>query len=138
MSGVELTDETVTTNLNASKCDSDAKIDVEEVDANALSSVTSPVSNGDAASTEGGSDAAPTTPTPPVKMTEEELAVEKRSYVLKELVETEVLYVNDLKKVVEDYIPRMQSEDLPEGLQGNKDKIIFGNIQVCICTMVQI
>jgi hypothetical protein len=30
----------------------------------------------------------------------------------------------------QDYIPRMKEDSVPEGLQGNKDLIIFGNIQV--------
>ena len=58
-----------------------------------------------------------------------DLALKKRSYVLQELVETERDYVKDLAVICQEYIPNMKEESLPEGLQGKKDKIIFGNVQ---------
>ncbi|CAD5209161.1 unnamed protein product [Bursaphelenchus xylophilus] len=57
----------------------------------------------------------------------EDLARLKRSYVIKELVETEQDYVKDLTSVVEGYIANLESMELPEDLRG-KDKIIFANI----------
>lgn len=60
-------------------------------------------------------------------MTQEESSRFKREYVLKELVETESQYVQDLASVVEGYIANLSSMELPEDLQG-KDKIIFANI----------
>ena len=140
---------TATTMTTTTMNESDNRIQGGDVEANSHhknDENTSIVSNGDAphanqtiaaaatAADDPANYAAGATATPPpppaAKMTEEELAVEKRSYVLQELVESEVLYVQDLKKVVEDYMPRMKSENVPEGLQGNKDLIIFGNIQV--------
>jgi RhoGEF domain len=64
---------------------------------------------------------------PMANMTQEESARFKREYVLKELVETEQQYVQDLASVVEGYIANLSSMELPEDLQG-KDKIIFANI----------
>ena len=76
---------------------------------------------------------APLSPAIPVEGAEElsatDLALKKRSYVLKELLETERDYVKDLAIICEDYIPNMKEESLPDGLQGKKDKIIFGNVQ---------
>nr|XP_055070078.1 rho guanine nucleotide exchange factor 25 [Misgurnus anguillicaudatus] len=54
-------------------------------------------------------------------------ALEKSIYVLNELVETEKLYVEDLGLVVEGYMATMNTNGVPEYLEG-KDKIVFGNI----------
>ncbi|TRY66496.1 hypothetical protein DNTS_005384 [Danionella cerebrum] len=48
-------------------------------------------------------------------------------YVLKELIETEKLYVADLGLIVEGYMASMNAKGVPEGMKG-KDKIVFGNI----------
>ena len=62
-------------------------------------------------------------------MSATEIAYKKRSYVLQELLATERDYVKDLASICEDYIPNMKEDSLPEGLQGKKDKVIFGNVQ---------
>ncbi|KAL4646164.1 rho guanine nucleotide exchange factor 25-like isoform X3 [Arapaima gigas] len=54
-------------------------------------------------------------------------ALEKSTYVLKELIETEKLYVNDLGVIVEGYMATMNAKGVPEDMKG-KDKIVFGNI----------
>ncbi|XP_054905804.1 rho guanine nucleotide exchange factor 25 isoform X4 [Poeciliopsis prolifica] len=61
--------------------------------------------------------------------TEEERrsAIEKSTYVLNELIETEKDYVADLGLIVEGYMNTMSSKGVPEAMKG-KDKIIFGNI----------
>lgn len=57
--------------------------------------------------------------------------LEKRQFVLKELVETEKDYVRDLGLVVEGYMVAIRSESIPvpEDLKEGKDKIVFGNIE---------
>uniref|UniRef100_A0A8C1VUJ1 DH domain-containing protein n=1 Tax=Cyprinus carpio TaxID=7962 RepID=A0A8C1VUJ1_CYPCA len=50
-----------------------------------------------------------------------------KMYVLKELIETEKLYVADLGLIVEGYMATMNAKGVPEDMKG-KDKIIFGNI----------
>ncbi|XP_051518216.1 rho guanine nucleotide exchange factor 25-like isoform X1 [Myxocyprinus asiaticus] len=54
-------------------------------------------------------------------------ALEKSMYVLKELIETEKLYVADLGLIVEGYMATMNAKGVPEDMKG-KDKIVFGNI----------
>ncbi|KAI4905246.1 hypothetical protein NFI96_028987, partial [Prochilodus magdalenae] len=54
-------------------------------------------------------------------------ALEKSMYVLKELIETEKLYVDDLGLIVEGYMATMNTKGVPEDMKG-KDKIVFGNI----------
>ncbi|XP_026092515.1 rho guanine nucleotide exchange factor 25-like isoform X3 [Carassius auratus] len=54
-------------------------------------------------------------------------ALEKSMYVLKELTETEKLYVADLGLIVEGYMATMNAKGVPEDMKG-KDKIVFGNI----------
>uniref|UniRef100_H3BGL7 Rho guanine nucleotide exchange factor 25 n=1 Tax=Latimeria chalumnae TaxID=7897 RepID=H3BGL7_LATCH len=58
---------------------------------------------------------------------ERKSALEKSLYVLKELVETEKLYVTDLGFIVEGYMATMNAKGIPEEMKG-KDKIVFGNI----------
>uniref|UniRef100_A0A8C9V468 Rho guanine nucleotide exchange factor 25 n=1 Tax=Scleropages formosus TaxID=113540 RepID=A0A8C9V468_SCLFO len=58
---------------------------------------------------------------------EKKSALEKSIYVLKELIETEKLYVNDLGLIVEGYIATMNEKGVPDDMKG-KDKIVFGNI----------
>ncbi|XP_053148181.1 rho guanine nucleotide exchange factor 25 isoform X3 [Hemicordylus capensis] len=54
-------------------------------------------------------------------------ALEKSMFVLRELVETEKMYVEDLGQIVEGYMATINARGTPEGMKG-KDKIIFGNI----------
>ncbi|XP_031650477.1 rho guanine nucleotide exchange factor 25-like [Oncorhynchus kisutch] len=54
-------------------------------------------------------------------------ALEKSMYVLKELLETEKVYVEDLGCIVEGYMVTMTSKGIPADMKG-KDKIVFGNI----------
>ncbi|XP_067120464.1 LOW QUALITY PROTEIN: triple functional domain protein-like [Centruroides vittatus] len=62
---------------------------------------------------------------------EKEKALQKRQFVLQELVETEKDYVRDLGNIVEGYMEYMKSSDsaVPEDLKNGKDKIIFGNVE---------
>lgn len=57
----------------------------------------------------------------------------KRQFVIRELVETEKDYVNDLKQIVEGYMALMRDSEsqvpLPDDLRGGKDKMVFGNIE---------
>ncbi|XP_070163539.1 triple functional domain protein isoform X5 [Polyergus mexicanus] len=63
----------------------------------------------------------------------ESTALAKRQFVIRELVETERDYVNDLKHIVEGYMALMRNPDceipLPEDLRGGKDKMVFGNLE---------
>ncbi|KAJ8358713.1 hypothetical protein SKAU_G00152380 [Synaphobranchus kaupii] len=58
---------------------------------------------------------------------ERKSALEKSIYVLKELIETEKLYVADLGLIVEGYMATMKGKGCTGGHEG-KDKIVFGNI----------
>ncbi|XP_015772147.1 PREDICTED: rho guanine nucleotide exchange factor 25-like, partial [Acropora digitifera] len=58
----------------------------------------------------------------------EAVALKKRTYVLKELIQTERDYVKSLGEVVEGFIPELAKPETPEQLQG-KTRILFGNIQ---------
>jgi len=63
----------------------------------------------------------------------------KRQFVIQEMIETERVYVRDLKDVVEGYItfmrspPQLTAEDeellMPDDLKAGKDKMVFGNIE---------
>uniref|UniRef100_A0A3B1KJ20 Rho guanine nucleotide exchange factor 25 n=1 Tax=Astyanax mexicanus TaxID=7994 RepID=A0A3B1KJ20_ASTMX len=55
------------------------------------------------------------------------LPITDKEYVLKELIETEKLYVVDLGYIVEGYMATMAAKGVPEDMKG-KDKIVFGNI----------
>lgn len=63
----------------------------------------------------------------------ESAAIQKREYVIRELVDTERDYVNDLREVVEGYMALMKDPDceipMPEDLRGGKDKMVFGNVE---------
>ncbi|XP_070530532.1 triple functional domain protein isoform X3 [Cardiocondyla obscurior] len=63
----------------------------------------------------------------------ESAAIAKRQFVIRELVDTERDYVNDLKQIVEGYMALMRDPDceipLPEDLRAGKDKMVFGNIE---------
>ena len=60
-------------------------------------------------------------------------AIQKREYVIRELVHTERDYVHDLREVVEGYMALMRDSDceivMPEDLKGGKDKMVFGNVE---------
>uniref|UniRef100_A0A8C8REW2 Rho guanine nucleotide exchange factor 25 n=1 Tax=Pelusios castaneus TaxID=367368 RepID=A0A8C8REW2_9SAUR len=58
---------------------------------------------------------------------ERKSALEKSMFVLRELIETEKMYVEDLGQIVEGYMATMQTRGIPDDMRG-KDKIIFGNI----------
>ncbi|XP_030052459.1 rho guanine nucleotide exchange factor 25 isoform X2 [Microcaecilia unicolor] len=58
---------------------------------------------------------------------ERKSALEKSMYVLMELIETEKMYVEDLRQIVEGYMATMSARGVPEDMKG-KDKIVFGNI----------
>ncbi|XP_022245657.1 rho guanine nucleotide exchange factor 25-like [Limulus polyphemus] len=60
-----------------------------------------------------------------------EKAVEQRSFVIQELVNTEKDYVKDLGHIVEGYIALMKTGEvpMPEDLKNGRDKIVFGNIE---------
>uniref|UniRef100_A0A9L0SEJ3 Rho guanine nucleotide exchange factor 25 n=1 Tax=Equus caballus TaxID=9796 RepID=A0A9L0SEJ3_HORSE len=55
-------------------------------------------------------------------------ALERSMYVLRELIETEKMYVDDLGQIVEGYMATMAAQGVPESLRG-RDRIVFGNIQ---------
>ncbi|XP_018399522.1 PREDICTED: triple functional domain protein isoform X2 [Cyphomyrmex costatus] len=63
----------------------------------------------------------------------ESTAIAKRQFVIRELVDTERDYVNDLKQIVEGYMALMRNPEceipLPEDLRAGKDKMVFGNIE---------
>ena len=65
--------------------------------------------------------------------TDESRNLRRREFVIRELIDTERLYVSDLSVIVEGYITEMRSSDpefkLPEDLRDGRDKIIFGNIE---------
>lgn len=52
---------------------------------------------------------------------------------MRELVDTERLYVRDLAQIINGYMGIMRDPaseiPMPEDLSGGKDKIIFGNIE---------
>jgi triple functional domain protein len=68
-----------------------------------------------------------------VELSPEEEAGRKRSFVIRELVETERDYVRDLQTLVEGYMATIRDPasdiQLPDDLRGGKDKIIFGNME---------
>nr|XP_050856802.1 kalirin isoform X4 [Vespula vulgaris] len=63
----------------------------------------------------------------------ETAALTKRQFVIRELVDTERDYVNDLKQIVEGYMMLMRDPEsdipLPDDLRAGKDKMVFGNIE---------
>lgn len=63
-----------------------------------------------------------------------EILLRKRQFVLRELIDTEEAYVNDLSMIVEGYMVLMRDPEceipMPEDLRDGKDKLVFGNIEV--------
>lgn len=45
-----------------------------------------------------------------------------------EMVQTERDYVNSLQYIIENYIPELQREDVPQALRGKRN-VIFGNLE---------
>ncbi|XP_022243783.1 triple functional domain protein-like [Limulus polyphemus] len=62
---------------------------------------------------------------------DKEKSLQKRRYVIQELIDTEEDYVKDLRSIVEGYIVLMKSGEVsvPDDLKNGKDKIVFGNIE---------
>lgn len=62
-----------------------------------------------------------------------DIALQKRVYVMKELVDTEEKYVEDLKMVCDGYIKHMRDPNcnipMPDELKTGKHKIVVGNIE---------
>ncbi|CAL4072951.1 unnamed protein product, partial [Meganyctiphanes norvegica] len=48
--------------------------------------------------------------------------------VMRELIQTERDYVNSLEYIIENYIPELMREDIPQALRGQRN-VIFGNIE---------
>ncbi|CAL8069824.1 unnamed protein product [Orchesella dallaii] len=69
----------------------------------------------------------------PVAENETALAIKKRTYVIRELVETEQDYVRDLREIVVGYMAIMRDPNgeipMPDDLRGGRDKIVFGNME---------
>ncbi|CAK1588090.1 unnamed protein product [Parnassius mnemosyne] len=86
-------------------------------------------SSGASGGTNGGEEVEPVTPGPDGA----EAILKKRDYVLRELVDTEELYVSDLRLVCEGYMRHMANPaadpPLPEGLRDRRHRMIFGNIE---------
>jgi hypothetical protein len=59
--------------------------------------------------------------------------IQKRSHIMRELIETERNYVTDLGLIVDGYMACMRDPDcevpMPKDLKGGKDKIVFGNLE---------
>ncbi|XP_020600716.1 triple functional domain protein-like isoform X7 [Orbicella faveolata] len=69
------------------------------------------------------------TPAPvPEQEDPEAVALKKRTFVLKELLQTERDYVKSLGEVVEGFIVELAKPETPEELKG-KTRVLFGNIQ---------
>ncbi|CAG4942505.1 unnamed protein product [Colias eurytheme] len=89
--------------------------------------------HGGAATTSGRSegDEEPSSATPGGESSESTL--KKREYVLRELYETEEVYVSDLRHVCEGYMKHMMDPNadppIPEGLRDRRLRMIFGNIE---------
>lgn len=49
-------------------------------------------------------------------------------HVMCEMVQTERDYVNSLQYIIENYIPELQREDVPQALRGKRN-VIFGNLE---------
>ncbi|XP_076313108.1 LOW QUALITY PROTEIN: triple functional domain protein-like [Tachypleus tridentatus] len=62
---------------------------------------------------------------------DKEKYLQKRRYVIQELIDTEEDYVRDLRSIVEGYMMLMKSVEvpIPDDLKNGKDKIVFGNIE---------
>lgn len=85
-------------------------------------------SGGEAVHTSGSENGQASDPPDPCKE-----ALQKRMFVIHELVETERDYVLHLGMVVEGYMAQLQASSptvpVPEALKNGKEKIIFGNIE---------
>ncbi|KAL5021840.1 hypothetical protein ScPMuIL_000995 [Solemya velum] len=62
-------------------------------------------------------------------LTEEEVQTRRTlSLITREMVQTERDYVSSLRFIVDNYIPELQREDVPQALRGKRN-VIFGNIE---------
>nr|XP_024216575.1 triple functional domain protein isoform X4 [Halyomorpha halys] len=72
-------------------------------------------------------------PPPPPPLESAELSLQKRKYVIQELIDTERDYVRDLSLVVEGYMELMRDPErpvpMPDDLRGGRDKMVFGNLE---------
>lgn len=63
-----------------------------------------------------------------------ELSMQKRMYVLKELINTEELYVQDLSLIVDGYIREIRNPNsdipMPDDLKGGKERMVFCNVEL--------
>ncbi|XP_072931286.1 kalirin isoform X2 [Epargyreus clarus] len=70
---------------------------------------------------------------PPTPGLDFEGVLRKREYVLRELYDTEEVYVSDLRLIVDGYMRHMADPNadppLPEGLRDRRHRMIFGNIE---------
>ncbi|XP_014207348.1 triple functional domain protein-like [Copidosoma floridanum] len=89
-----------------------------------------------AVSSQDAEESLPPPPPPPPLVGDdgpEATALAKRQFVIRELVDTERDYVNDLRQIIEGYMALMRNPateiPLPEDLKGGKDKMVFGNIE---------
>ncbi|XP_042241133.1 uncharacterized protein LOC121878785 [Homarus americanus] len=48
--------------------------------------------------------------------------------IMRELIQTERDYVNSLEYIIENYIPELMREDIPQALRGQRN-VVFGNIE---------
>ncbi|KAK3579166.1 hypothetical protein CHS0354_022701 [Potamilus streckersoni] len=71
----------------------------------------------------------PTEPFTDLKLSEAEIKSKRTlALIMSEMVQTERDYACALRFVIENYIPEMQREDVPQALRGKRN-IIFGNIE---------
>ncbi|XP_065160574.1 uncharacterized protein [Atheta coriaria] len=49
-------------------------------------------------------------------------------YIMREMIQTERDYVNSLDYVIENYIPELLREDIPQALRGQRN-VVFGNVE---------
>ncbi|XP_042899532.1 kalirin isoform X2 [Parasteatoda tepidariorum] len=62
---------------------------------------------------------------------EKEKVLQNRKCVIQEFIETEKQYLNDLESIIEGYLKSMRLKEIPvpQDLNGDKGKLIFGNIE---------
>ncbi|XP_053401471.1 uncharacterized protein LOC123550592 isoform X2 [Mercenaria mercenaria] len=71
----------------------------------------------------------PVRPLADLKLTEEEIKSRRTlSLIMSEMIQTERDYACSLRFIVENYIPEMEREDVPQALRGKRN-VIFGNIE---------
>ncbi|XP_060073162.1 kalirin-like isoform X1 [Ylistrum balloti] len=85
--------------------------------------------NGDCNSEQPGSSGSETGNDQPIEPSQEQQqkAIQKRKFVIQELIDTERDYVKDLGSIVEGYQAYMSENPIPESMKGISD-VVFGNI----------